>query len=108
MDAASEVSLTSPIKVFDSGGSEILTACGAMIRCKICAWLIPSEVAASHCPFGTDRIEARTDSEAYAPTFRLNAMIAALQVSSVTPTAGKPKNIMKSCTSIGVPRNIQT
>src|SRR5512145_2619778 len=76
MSDASEVSFTSEMNVFDSGGTETRAACGRMTRRSVVAGDIPIVYAASHWPFGTDRIAARITSAAYPPTLSENATIA--------------------------------
>lgn len=41
---------------------------------------MPIDSAASHWPFGMERTDARTASDAYAPVLREKAIIAALHV----------------------------
>ena len=61
---ASEVSLTSEIKVLDSGGTAVRAACGRMTRRRVVAYPMPMVSAASHWPLGTDRIAERITSAA--------------------------------------------
>ena len=53
MSEASEVSFTSEMNVFDSGGTETRAACGRMIRRRARPRAMPIVGAASHCPLGT-------------------------------------------------------
>lgn len=87
---AKDVSLTRLINEFDNGGMDTLDACGKMIRFNACGYVIPMEYAASHCPFGVDRMAARIISEAYAPRLSENPITAAGNESMVTPMDGKP------------------
>ena len=64
MVEASDVSLTSEMRVFDSGGTATRVAWGSTTRRSVVLRLIPTVIAASHCPRGTARIAARTASEA--------------------------------------------
>ena len=43
MAAASDVSLTSEMKVLDSGGTATRAACGRMVRRMACAQIMPIE-----------------------------------------------------------------
>lgn len=90
MSDASDVSLTKLINVFDSGGIDTRAACGNITRRNACPDVIPNEYAASHCPFGIDKIAARIISEAYAPTFNEKPMMAAGNEGIVMPMFGRP------------------
>ena len=61
---ASEVSLTSEMNVFDSGGTDTRAACGRMMRASAVRRGIPIVYAASHCPCGTESTAARMISAA--------------------------------------------
>src|SRR5690606_14781911 len=90
MSDASDVSFTRLIKVLDKGGTETRAACGKIMRRSDCTYVIPIVSAASHWPFGIERMEARITSDAYAPTFNEKPMTAAGKGSIVTPSDGKP------------------
>ena len=90
MSDASDVSFTSEMNVFDSGGTETRAACGRMMRRSVVPCDMPIVYPASHWPFGTERIAARMTSAAYPPTFSENAMIALGHGSITMPIAGSP------------------
>ena len=63
MAAASDVSLTSEMKVLDSGGTATRAACGRMVRRMVWPHDMPIEKDASHWPLATDEIAARMISD---------------------------------------------
>ena len=88
--AAKEVSLTKLIKAFAIGGIATLIACGSITYSNVWSFDSPNACAASHWPFSTDNIAALIVSEPYAPTLKVNPIIAVTKAFSVMPMLGSP------------------
>ena len=70
---SSDVFLSIEIVSLPVGGMITRIACGSTIFRIVCRRVIPSDIAASVCPSGTEMIPARTISAMYAPSLRLSA-----------------------------------
>ena len=90
MFAASDVSFTNEIKVLKRAGMHAFIACGRTIWYIACHDVSPQAIAPSVWLYGTEIIAPRIVSEAYAPTFNENAMIADGSAGILSPTPGNP------------------
>lgn len=104
---ASEVSFTSEMKVFDSGGTLTLAACGRMMRRSVMPRDIPAVYAAS-VPLRDERMAARITSAAYPPTLAKTRGSRSAMTWNHDADRGQPEKITNSCTISGVPQMVRT
>ena len=95
------------MKVLTSGGTEMRSACGRMMRQVRRQYGSASACAASYCPFGIACSPPRITSARYAAANRMIAICARTSLSMVTPEGRKSGSIteaMKSSEISGTPR----
>ena len=122
MTETSEVVLSMPIVSLPVGGTMTRMACGRMIRRIVSIRVRPRALAASCCPWSTERIPARTISDMYAaslsPSPRIAATVGEINWLASSATPGSPRVITgyraarlyqkSNWTRTGVPRKAAT
>ena len=92
--ARSEVSLYMRMNSLVIVGITRRTVCGMITKNMVCAPFMPSDRAASNCPWLMDWMPARNISARYALEFMTSTMAPMVKLSICTPMSGRPKNAM--------------
>src|SRR5215831_10856653 len=87
------------------GGTVSRSACGSTTEVSVARKLRPVERAASHWPFGTDRMPAQKISSAKAASTSASTSQSTANDGRLIPTLGRPKYTSSTRTSGGSARN---